>query len=344
VILNSINLSTGPVNITAAVQKALQELPVSHRSEEFRKIFHHTRELLNQHFNVNQTYLLTTSGTLANEAMMQEIKMIQGQGLVLSNGEFGNRLIAQAERNRLEYQVYCKTWGERISIKELEAIFIKDQPAWILFCHCETSTGLMNDMAEIATLAKKLGAMVFVDCMSTVGTKPMDLSSVTMASASSGKGLASVPGIAIVFSNIEPLPKPGVPVCLDLHHYHEKDGLPFTISSNLVKALNISIKEKLSAAQYELAESFRYSAREILNNYGLVPFIDPGSAVFTVVEKDYRLMKYLQKRGVVLSYESDYLKNREWWQMASLGCYKQTELNGVIQMMRKAFEKRKQVT
>jgi aspartate aminotransferase-like enzyme len=344
VILNSINLSTGPVNITAAVQKALQELPVSHRSEEFRKMFHHTRELLNLNFKVRQSYLLTGSGTLANEAMMQEIKMIPGKGLILSNGEFGNRLIAQATRNGLEFQAHSITWGERISIKELESIFIKDQPAWILFCHCETSTGLVNDLTEIAALAKKHGAMVFVDCMSTVGTKQMDLSYVSMASASSGKGLASVPGIAIVFSNIEPLPKPGAPVCLDLHHYHEKEGLPFTISSNLVKALNISIKEKLCAGQYELAESFRYSAREILIKFGLLPFNDPGSAVFTVVEKNYRLMKYLQKRGVVLSYESDYLKNRQWWQLASFGLYKQSELNVVIEMMKKAFEKRKQVT
>ena len=91
----TINVSTGPVGITRQVQKALQEPPLSHRSIAFRNLYDQTTAFLSYSFHVRETYLLTGSGTLANEVMLQEIKCTEGKGLILSNGEFGNRLIAR---------------------------------------------------------------------------------------------------------------------------------------------------------------------------------------------------------------------------------------------------------
>lgn len=77
-----------------------------------------------------------------------------------------------------------------------------------------------------------------------------------MATASSGKGLASVPGLAIVFSNLESLLEKEVPVYFDLTHYSRKKGIPFTISSNLVKALSVSIEQKLEDDQFDLIQKY----------------------------------------------------------------------------------------
>ena len=106
-----INVSTGPVGITTQVQKALQEPPLSHRSSAFRNLYDQTTEFLNNSFRVRDSYLLTGSGTLANEVMLQEIKTIGGKGLILSNGEFGNRLITQANRVGLEFLTYRDRLG-----------------------------------------------------------------------------------------------------------------------------------------------------------------------------------------------------------------------------------------
>src|SRR5690606_30054205 len=147
-------------------------------------------------------YLLTGSGTLANEVMLNEIKNKNQKGLILSNGEFGNRLIAQAWRHQILFDTYSIDWGKKFDTATIKKKLEQNDIHWILFCHCETSTGIINELQTIIELGKSFRCACFVDCMSTVGTMPLDLSGVSMATASSGKGLASVPGLAIVFSNM----------------------------------------------------------------------------------------------------------------------------------------------
>src|SRR5262245_38572311 len=102
-ISKAVNLTTGPVAVTPEVQNAFSESPVSHRSAAFKQLFCETTELLCENLQVKDAFLLTGSGTLANEAMLQEIKYLRGKGLILSNGEFGSRLIEQSRRNSLDF-------------------------------------------------------------------------------------------------------------------------------------------------------------------------------------------------------------------------------------------------
>src|SRR5688500_9914202 len=109
--ISPINLSTGPVAVSAKVSQALASTPISHRSVAFRDLYKKTTDLLCNVFNVQKTYLLTGSGTMANECMLQEIKQLNEPGLILSNGEFGSRLIQQAARNNMSYLTHELEWG-----------------------------------------------------------------------------------------------------------------------------------------------------------------------------------------------------------------------------------------
>lgn len=334
--ISGINLSTGPVAVSSQVLKALNEPPVSHRSTGFKKLYRETTDFLNTSFHTKETFLLTGSGTLANEAMLQEIKYIGGEGLILSNGEFGSRLIEQARRNTLDFIVYKREWGEKFDTDEIEKMIIHHSIRWILFCHCETSTGVINNLDTLTGLAKFNNCMCFVDCMSTVGTVPLNLAGVSMATASSGKGLASIPGLAIVFSNIEHPSKKATPVYLDLANYRANGGIPFTISSNLLKALNVSSRQKLQKEQFDLIHEYGQRFYNILNDRALVPFSNDYSKVFTIIDtgggKENFYLRMVNKK-LLLSTESDYLKTREWCQLAIFGYYSESHLKYVVKTL-----------
>lgn len=333
-----VNLSTGPVAISPKVMNAFKEPPISHRSVAFKKLYNKTTDLLSAAFHVKQTFLLTGSGTLANEVMLQEIKCIRGKGLILSNGEFGERLIEQARRNNLNFIRNEIDWGKSFNINEIKKIILHKSVKWILFAHCETSTGVINDLDQLIGLATSCNCLGFVDCMSTVGTRPLNLSQVAMATASSGKGLASVPGLAIIFSNMELSLKKESPVYLDLIHYSINAGIPFTLSSNLVKALYASIFQKLRSGHYELLQHYGEQFFKSLNDHGFVPFSDANSKVFTIVTSGKRksdFYRYMKQKKILLSNESKYLTIRGWCQLATLGYYTEKQLRFVLSSIKR---------
>lgn len=329
--ISGINLTTGPVAVSPQVMYALRESPISHRSPAFKQLLTKTTGLLSASFQTRKTFLLTGSGTLANEAMLQEIKKIRGKGLILSNGEFGSRLIEQAHRNKMDFIINKIEWGQRFNSHEIKKMLIHHSIKWILFCHCETSTGVINDLYKFTELAKSINCLCFVDCMSTVGTIPLDLSGVAMATASSGKGLASIPGLAIVFSNMELSSNKNSPVYLDLNHYAANGGVPFTISSNLLKALYVSASQKLQTEQFELIQEFGKRFYTILNDRCLVPFNNDDTRVFTLVASGTSNQIFIKniRKHLLLSHESNYLKSRQWHQLATFGYYTGRQLKYV---------------
>ena len=112
-ISKTINFSTGPLHLPMEVRNGLAEDLLSHRSPEFHYLFDQTADLFKEKFCVKDFFLLSGTGTLANEAMVQQIKMTRKKGLILSNGEFGNRLFRQATINSLNFMSYVESTGNR---------------------------------------------------------------------------------------------------------------------------------------------------------------------------------------------------------------------------------------
>lgn len=324
-----VNLSTGPVHISAEVRKVLSAPAISHRSEEFRGLLNNTMGLMRQRFSVQEVFFMSGSGTLANEAMLYQVKMLGTKGLILSNGEFGSRLIRQAERIALDFVKYELNWGQAFDMQAISDRLEAGEIGWLLFCHSETSTGVLNDLDSITALAASFNCLCFADCISSAGTIPLNLSGISMASASSGKGLASCSGLAILLSNIKPLSDNSIPLYYDIAHYAEKGHIPFTISSNLIHALYTSMVQKGIATTGDLVDRYCHTFYHILQAHDLVPFGHPSCRVFTIVLPQGRLQSFMQqmvKRRIILSYESEYLKKRDWCQLSVFGYYEEMQL------------------
>lgn len=331
-----LNFSTGPVQISKEVRSALACAPLSHRSAAFQNLLCNTTAFLCATFNTKQTFLLTGSGTAANEAMIWQIKQRNEKGLVFSNGEFGNRLMVQASRAGLNFGQYIQPWGETFDLTIIENIIVAEGAKWLLFCHCETSAGMLNDLAGIVRVAAKNHCLCFVDCISSVGNSPLDLSRVAMATASSGKGLASVAGLGIVFSNIEVCQSTQIPLYFDLGWYAEKKGIPFTISSQLVQALKVAIGQKLHTEQFALTNHYAQASAEVLQHKNLLFHFQPDAKVFTVAANSYAnvFVRHLHRHKIVISSESEYLQKKEWCQVAFFGYYCPAELKHFLKALK----------
>ncbi len=136
----------------------------------------------------------------------------------------------------------------------------------------------------------------------------------------------------LFFSNIEPSLNKQIPVYLDLANYCTNSGIPFTLSSNLLKALYIAISQKLNEAQFELIHEYGGQIFKILKEHDLIPFSKADTKVFTITAgiKNKKFIHDVKRKGVGLSYESDYLKRRGWCQLATFGYYKKSQLQYII--------------
>src|SRR4030095_4454532 len=108
---------------------------------------------------------------------------------------------------------------------------------------CETSTGVLNDVAWLKEICAGRGIKLCLDCISAVGTAPVNRRGVYLASGVSGKGLGAFPGLSMVFYHDAISSQPEkLPRYLDLGYYATQNGVPFTHSSNLLSALQAALK------------------------------------------------------------------------------------------------------
>lgn len=105
----------GPVELTEPVSAALGRPPVSHRSPGFLTKLDNVKQRLCELSNAKYSEILTGSGTLANDVITAHLSLLGQKGLILSNGEFGERLIDHARRFSLDFEVCRKDWGMPLS-------------------------------------------------------------------------------------------------------------------------------------------------------------------------------------------------------------------------------------
>ncbi len=107
----AVNFLPGPVAVRREVKRAFEQAPESHRGEAFVADFQATRQILCELTGASHVELLLGSGTLANDVVAAQLSLLPGRGLVVSNGEFGERLADQARRLGLVFDHLQHDWG-----------------------------------------------------------------------------------------------------------------------------------------------------------------------------------------------------------------------------------------
>ena len=343
------NFLPGPVTVNRQVRRAFEQIAESHRSDTFIEEFQTAKQLMRELTGARNVELLLGSGSLANDAIAGQLSLLNEPGLIVSNGEFGERLIDHAERFGLKFEAIKHEWGESFDYaaiqKKLDA---RHRPGWLWCAHCETSTSHLNDLARLKALCQERGVKLCLDCISSIGTLPVNLEGVYFASCASGKGLRSYPGLGLVLYNHElKSATKRVPRYLDLELYSRNLGIAFTHSSNLVHALLAAIKRVEWDARFaELAAVsawLRPKLRE--NGFKLIGSdADTTPAVFTVAlpgeHNSTRVGNQLHEAGFLVSSNSEYLRKRNWIQICLMGEFQQEKIVSLVNHLSRICNRR----
>jgi aspartate aminotransferase-like enzyme len=322
------NFLPGPVDFSKQVQEVYNDKPCSHRGGAFVRDFQQARSLLCELVNAGQVQIMMGPGTLANDAVAGQLALLCKPGLILVSGEFGRRLVKNANGAKLFFEILEIPEGQNFQRAEFEQV-LNDNPDidWVWGTHCETSTGVLNDLDMYKQVCAVRGIKLCMDCISSLGTVPVDLSGVYLASGTSGKGLASVSGLSMVFHHHDLHPAPDfLPCVLDLGLYQENDGIPYTVQSNLVYALLAALKTHDWDKRFAEVRSWSKAIRRKLAEID-APILAPDScampAVVTIalpeVHSSQTIGDVLKDHGVLISYRSHYLLERNWIQACMMG-------------------------
>jgi len=288
----------GPTPVPAVILETLGRHPIGHRSTEFSGVLTEvTKDLQALGETEADVFVLTGSGTMAMEAAIANTISPGDKVLCLITGVFGERWAKIAQAFGAQVEKLESASGTAVDLGQLANRLSADKEKSIkvvTITHNETSTGVINDLRQIAHLVRKHGALSLVDAVTSFGAirVPIDEWLVDVLITGSQKALMLPPGLAIVFFGqrawaaqaTSKSPK----FYLDLARYKKSlsaNTVPFTPNVSFVMALQKSlalIKEeginKIQTRHLTLKTMLRTGLRSM----GLKLFVDDEYASPTI--------------------------------------------------------------
>ncbi len=343
-----VSLLPGPVPLSDEVRQALAEPPLYHRDHEFIDLFASVRNSLSRLVGGRDVAVMVGSGTLANDTVAAVLAALpsQPQGWVLVNGEFGERLVRQAQRFDLNPRVLRWEWGQPWDLDAIDAALRDSQPGdWVWCAHLETSTGVLNDLAGLQSQCRARGLRVCVDAISSCGAVPLDLSQTFLATGTSGKSLGAVAGLAFVFADeyeLRAIDRNRLPTYLDLPAALAVPGSRFTVPSPLVKSLATALDAYAgdrAPLRYESYRALSAILRAGLRRLGVTPLADEQFAcpIVTTFRPPARhsaaeFLEHCTNIGFQIGGQSEYLASRELVQVATMGATSRDDVDRFLEL------------
>ena len=197
-------LTPGPVNVAENVRLAITKDDICHREVDFDLLLQSIELKLLNLFDIKNTskyraVVITASGTAANESILSSV-VGNKNILILSNGEFGERLFNTSKIYNENTFLLKFSWGERFDFEKIESYLDRNNIDIVAMVHHETSSGMLNSLEKVGALSKAHGALFIVDCVSSAGAEKIDMEKchIAFCSSSSSKAIASYAGLSFV--------------------------------------------------------------------------------------------------------------------------------------------------
>lgn len=195
-------LGPGPCNPSAGVLEALRRPMLGHMDPEFIAILESCQSMLREVFRTENPITFPVSGTGTSGMELLLVNMLEpgDKAVIAVGGFFGDRLASLAERIGAETTRYEYAWGTSINKDEFFQEIEEVKPKVVGLVNAETSTGVYQNMEGISQVVHENGALLCVDCVTSLATCPVEIDNwrADLAFSCSQKGLACPPGLAPV--------------------------------------------------------------------------------------------------------------------------------------------------
>jgi alanine-glyoxylate transaminase/serine-glyoxylate transaminase/serine-pyruvate transaminase len=199
---NRILMGPGPSDISPRVLAAMAAPTVGHLDPYFLRIMDEMQTMLREVFRTENELTLAVSGTGSAGMETCVVNLIEpgDRMLVCKNGVFGGRIADVAGRAGAEVSTIERPSGEVFDPAEVTAAVKEHAPKVVGIVHAETSTGAWQPLEEISQIVHDAGALLLVDCVTSLGGVPVEVDAWGLDAVYSGtqKCLSCPPGLAPV--------------------------------------------------------------------------------------------------------------------------------------------------
>lgn len=249
-------LTPGPLTTTESVKR---EMLTDHCTwdDDYKIITQEIRKSLLELAHVSEdeytAVLMQGSGSFGVEATLTSSVGRNGKLLIAANGAYGERMENIAKHSGLNYTIlnfhYNEIPNAEVITKEIER---DPSITHVSMVHCETTSGILNDISSVGKAVKTLGRTFIVDAMSSFGgiDIPVKEIGIDYIISSANKCIQGVPGFSFIIcrrSELEKCKGQAVSLSLDLYDQWktmEVDGKwRFTSPTHVVLAFAQALKE-----------------------------------------------------------------------------------------------------
>ena len=247
-------LTPGPLTTSMSTKKAMLH-DWGSRDKKFINLNSSIRESLVKLIEGEDNYQcvpMQGSGTFAVESMVSSLTSKDSKILILINGAYGQRMkkmCTYLNRDFIEYEV---AEHEVHDLTKIEELIDNNKLTHVFTVYCETTSGILNPIEEIAKLVETKKLSLFIDAMSAFGALPLSAKQIKFdaVAASSNKCLEGVPGVGFILVKNEVIENAkGNSHSLSLDLYDQWQAMEknkqwrFTPPTHVLAAFNQAIQE-----------------------------------------------------------------------------------------------------
>lgn len=247
-------LGPGPSEVHPEVLRAMTMPPLGHLDPAMMQIMGEVQELLRYAFQTRNRFTLALSGTGTSGMEAALVNTIEPGDDVLVGviGYFGERLCQVAARAGGQVSRIEAEWGKTLDPQQVREAIQRARPQVVCMVHAETSTGVCQELVEIAKATHDAGALLVIDAVTSLGGQPLyvDDWGIDVCYSGSQKCLGAPSGLSPITMNEQALDKarnranPIQSFYLDatlLDKYWNEGQYHHTISAPLIYALRTAL-------------------------------------------------------------------------------------------------------